>query len=93
MLAVKDFRWIDGKTRYAGGRKHSAEFCPIADGNTPWPEALKLLKSAGFDGPISLHSEYQGPHSFADLNTEQVLEQTGRDYQLFAQWLNEAWRE
>jgi L-ribulose-5-phosphate 3-epimerase len=90
MLAVKDFRWVEGKHRYAGARRQSVEFCPLADGNTPWPAVLKRLKQIKFDGPISFHSEYQGSHSFADLTVDEVIAQTKRDVELFNQWWAEA---
>lgn len=86
MLAVKDFRWVEGKHRYAGGRRHSVEFCPLREGNTPWPEVLSLLRRDGFEGPISLHSEYQGCHSFRDLSVDEVFEQTAEDAKLFREW-------
>ncbi len=88
MLAVKDFRWVEGEHRYAGGRRHSVEFCPLADGNTPWPEVLAILKATNFAGPISFHSEYQGPHSFADLDATEVIEQTAKDVELFRSWMD-----
>ena len=50
MLAVKDFRWVAAGQRYAGARAHSVEFCPLQDGNVPWPRVLKLLRKIGFDG-------------------------------------------
>ena len=87
MLAVKDFRWLEGRQGYAGARRHSALFCPLADGNVPWPEVLAVLRRLDFSGPVSFHSEYQGPHSFADLSSREVLAQTARDVTLFRQWL------
>lgn len=86
MLAAKDFRWVEAGKRYAGGRAHSVEFCPFADGNVPWGEAWEYLHRIGFQGPVSLHSEYQGPHSFHDLTTAEVFEQTARDVPLFRAW-------
>ncbi|HEY3322914.1 MAG TPA: TIM barrel protein [Planctomycetota bacterium] len=87
MLAVKDFRWVDAGKGYAGARRHSAQFCPLDIGNTPWPQVAKLLKKINFDGPVSLHSEYQGKHSFADLTAEEVLDQTGKDLVQFKEWM------
>ena len=87
MLAVKDFRWVDGKHRAGGGRRHSSEWCPLAKGNTPWPQVIAVLKTIGFDGPVSFHSEYQGKNSFADLTVPQVLRQTREDLDLFRQWV------
>jgi sugar phosphate isomerase/epimerase len=90
MLAVKDTRWVDGKHRYAGGRRSSVEFCDLEGGNTPWPEVLKILKQINFSGPTSIHSEYQGKHSYKDMTTEEVLAQTSVDVKLFKKWLDEA---
>ena len=89
MLAVKDFRWLDAKSGYAGARRHSVQWCPLAQGNTPWPQVLAHLRALDFSGPVSLHSEYQGPHSFADLSPAQVLEQTARDLAVFRGWLDQ----
>ena len=44
----------------------------------------------GFEGPASLHSEYQGSDSFRDLSTEQVLEQTALDAALLRHWMRGA---
>jgi L-ribulose-5-phosphate 3-epimerase len=90
MLAVKDFRWANGKHRYAGGRIQSMEFCPLEMGNTPWPLAIKRLRELKFDGPISFHSEYQGQFSFKDLTVGEVIEQTKKDVTLFRNWWDEA---
>jgi len=89
MLAVKDFRWVEGQG-YAGARRHKVQICPLEDGNVPWPQALLLLKQAGFDGPVSMHSEYQGSHTFRDLTADEVFEQTARDLRVFRQWLDDA---
>jgi sugar phosphate isomerase/epimerase len=93
MLPVKDYRWLDearGEGRkYAGGRRHSVEFCPLADGNTPWPDVLAHLHEIDFAGPVSLHSEYQGKHSFADLTVDEVFEQTRQDFERFREWVAE----
>lgn len=86
MLAVKDFHWVEGKHRYAGGRRHSVEVCPLADGNVPWTEVLQILRSINFKGPVSIHSEYKGAHCFSDLGTEDVFSQTEKDVSLFKQW-------
>ncbi len=88
MLAVKDFRWRDDKKGYAGARRHSTEWCPLETGNTPWPTVLKHLKAINFHGPVSLHSEYQGSHSFADLTSDEVLTQTEKDAALFRRWMD-----
>jgi sugar phosphate isomerase/epimerase len=91
MLAVKDFRWLDNKSAYAGGRRHSVVVTPLASGNTPWPAVIKILKARRFDGPISLHSEYRTDHSEPWCETPaDLVEQTARDLQVFEQWWKES---
>ena len=86
MLAVKDFRWAEGTHRYAGARRHSVEFVPLAQGNVPWAQVLGLLVGAGFDGPVSLHSEYQGSSSFRDCDLDGVVALTATDARLLRRW-------
>ncbi|MDR3708681.1 MAG: TIM barrel protein [Capsulimonadaceae bacterium] len=88
MVAVKDFYWSEGEG-YAGGRRFHVRFAPLAEGNVPWLEVLGHLKEIGFNGPVSFHSEYQGSHSFRDLTTDQVFDQTARDLELFRSWTHE----
>ncbi|HVK05259.1 MAG TPA: TIM barrel protein [Armatimonadaceae bacterium] len=90
LLAVKDYEWVEGGSGYAGGRRFKVKWCPPEQGNVPWPEALRHLRASGFDGPVSLHSEYQGPHSFRDLSVDDVFAQTARDARLFRRWWDEA---
>lgn len=89
MIAAKDFYWTDGKG-YAGGRRNHVLFSPFSQGNVPWLKVLANLKAIGFAGPISLHSEYQGDHSFRDLTTLEVFEQTALDLKLFRDWMQSA---
>ena len=37
------------------------------------------LRQIGYDGPVSLHSEYLGRHSWRDLSLDELLEQTRDD--------------
>ena len=83
MLAVKDFRWMDDKTGYAGSRRHSVEICPFAEGNVPWIEVLQMLKKINFKGPASIHSEYKDFSRFKDFTTEEILKQTESDIAFF----------
>lgn len=89
MLAVKDYRWNQG-SGYAGGRAFHVQWNPLEVGNVPWPRVLERLKSIGFDGPFSLHSEYQGSNSFQDLTTDEVFEQTARDNEIWRAWTRDA---
>ena len=77
MVAIKDFLWKPepGKPKAAW---HDYQ-TPLRDGIVPWPEFFERLSKASFDGPISLHSEYQGKHSWRDLTTEELIAQTAED--------------
>lgn len=88
MLAVKDYFW--DSHGYGGGRRSRARWCPLEEGNTPWPQVLERLRQLNFQGPASLHSEYQGAHSFRDLSTEEVLQQTVLDARAFRAWMQAA---
>lgn len=87
MLAVKDFYWSDGQTGLVKGRRHTARTCPLEQGQTRWPEMLTLLNHLDFNGPVSLHSEYQGAASFQDLTTDEVIAQTAKDKATFEKWI------
>ena len=49
MMAVKDFVW----------NKNKPEWIPLGSGIVQTPEFLKIMREAGFSGPISLHFEYK----------------------------------
>ena len=80
MVALKDAYWQGSPGNPQGQAQHPI-FCQMGQGNVNWPRFFELLKQIKFSGPISLHSEYQGPHSFADLTDKQVIEQTKKDFE------------
>lgn len=49
MLAAKDFVWEDGKPRWVS----------LGTGNAKTEEMLKIIRTTGFAGPISIHFEYK----------------------------------
>ena len=51
MMAVKDFRWMDGGVRWG----------PLGEGQVDLAAMLRIMREAGFGGPISLHFEYPTP--------------------------------
>ena len=87
MLAAKDFRWIEGTHKHGGGRRNSTEFCPLDEGNVPWPEVIEILHQVGFNGPVSFHADYRGLVSFEDLSAEDSLGVAQRDFEIFRTWL------
>ena len=77
LVAVKDFDWKSEPGRpKAVWRSRQV---PLREGLVAWPEFFMALAALHYDGPISLHSEYKGPHSWRDLSTEELLAQTGED--------------
>jgi len=44
----------------------------MGKGLVPWRRIFEILKYIGFEGPISLHSEY-------DMPLQDIIEQTRRD--------------
>lgn len=77
LVAVKDFGWKSepGKLKATW----EAQQVPLRDGLVAWPEVFAGLRQLNFAGPISLHSEYKGAHSWRDLTTPELIEQTAAD--------------
>jgi sugar phosphate isomerase/epimerase len=66
LLAVKDFAWErtgDGWTRTAA---------ELDEGLVPWERAFENLRQAGYDGPVSIHGEY-------DCGFDELVARTRRD--------------
>jgi len=40
---------------------------------------FECLKAIDYDGPVSLHSEYEGRSSFRSLSTPELIRQTKKD--------------
>jgi sugar phosphate isomerase/epimerase len=77
LVAVKDFGW---KTEPGQPKvRWESQQVPLRDGLVPWGEFFQRLKALGYDGPVSLHSEYKGSHSWRDLSTPELIEQTAAD--------------
>jgi sugar phosphate isomerase/epimerase len=57
MMAVKSPAWFKGEKD--GEVKWHHDLVPLREGIVDWKQVLGLLKSINFDGPISLHSEYE----------------------------------
>jgi sugar phosphate isomerase/epimerase len=82
MVAVKDFGWLreeDG----TGEPRWRVRLIPLSEGLVPWREVFKYLQKIGFDGPVSLHSEYH------DVSLEDLISQTKEDLQYVKAILSE----
>ena len=79
IVAAKGMGWFRDPG-LAGGRPiWEDRLVPLRESAVMWEEAIQYLQEMGFAGPISLHSEYQGGHSWRDLSVEQLIEQTRAD--------------
>jgi sugar phosphate isomerase/epimerase len=87
MVAVKDFAWkaVPGQPKPTW----QTQQVPLRDGIVPWPEFFATLAKLHFSGPISLHSEYKGSHSWRDLTTPELIDQTADDLAFVKQRLSE----
>ncbi|NOZ27884.1 MAG: sugar phosphate isomerase/epimerase [Chloroflexi bacterium] len=79
LLAVKDMEWRQVDDPVLGKRRWVTRLVPLNRGVVPWPELFACLREIGFDGWISVHSEYQGGHSWRSLTVEELIEQTRED--------------
>jgi L-ribulose-5-phosphate 3-epimerase len=81
LLAVKDFRWIDVAGRTEGPQER--RWVPVGSGNVRFDEVMPVLHAAGFNGPASIHCEYQGRWSWRQLDAAAVLDQAVADRSAF----------
>jgi len=71
VVAVKSMTW---QLTFADGRpKLERSMVPLERGSVDWRYVFELLRGGGFDGVVSLHSEY------GDLPADQIVERTSSD--------------
>lgn len=68
MVSVKDVGWVR-----EGSDEWDNVMLPLGEGMVPWSSVFDDLRALGFDGPVSVHSEY------GDLDLDALVEQTGAD--------------
>jgi sugar phosphate isomerase/epimerase len=74
MVAVKDFGWFrEGDVGQPDKKGWRADIVPLSAGLVPWAEVFQYLQRMAFDGPVSLHSEYD------NLSFEDLIGQTRKD--------------
>jgi len=59
MAACKDFYWEKSV------RQSKPVECPLGEGVVNWPAVFKVFAGASFNGPISIHQEYNPPDRMA----------------------------
>jgi len=73
IVAIKDYAW------FKVGEKWEAHTVPIGHGMVPWKKFFEILKDIGFNGPISVHSEYNESLHPELYSLEKIVEQTKED--------------
>lgn len=79
MVAVKTFGFFPEKKPETGETIWHHKLVPLRDGIVRWPAVFRCLKQLGWDGVVTLHSEYQGSHSWRDLTVPELVAQTRED--------------
>ena len=83
MVAIKDFYWE--KTPGNGWRRH---YCPLGEGMVDWKYYFQALAKAGFQGPLSLHLEYEIPGSTSAAVEDNTLSAAQRDLEFIKKHLS-----
>lgn len=78
-MAVKDLAWEQVDDEKLHKKRWRTRIVPLDRGAVPWPDVFDCLKTVGFDGWISIHSEYQGDHTWKDMTVPEVIAQTRED--------------
>jgi sugar phosphate isomerase/epimerase len=84
MVAVKDFYWE--KTAKGWEDRN----CPLGEGMVDWKYVLGVIAAAGFQGPISLHIEYDIPGSNEEERVANTIAAGKRDLDFLKARLREA---
>lgn len=79
LVGIKNFRWVEKDRDAHGQKQYRTQYTPLADGLAPLPQFMARLKQLGYDGTVSLHSEYKGGSSFRRLDTPELLQQSSAD--------------
>jgi len=85
MVAAKDFWWEKTETGWA------ARNCPLGEGMVDWRYFVNALASGGFQGPISLHLEYDVAGETNAAKENNILAALHRDVQFLKARLREGY--
>ena len=86
MIAVKDSYWEKS------GKGWRQVNCPLGQGMVDWTAYFKALRQANFQGPISLHLEYEIPGATTAAQEENTLAAAQRDFEFLKGQLQEAYQ-
>ena len=85
MVAVKDFRWEKTEKGWVDRN------CPLGEGMVDWKYLFNVLAGSGFQGPISLHLEYEVPGDTGAAREEKILAALQRNLNFLKARLREAY--
>ena len=85
MVATKDFRWEKTATGW------TARNCPLGEGMVDWKYFANALAAGGFQGPISLHLEYDVAGESTAAREENIVAALQRDLQFLKTRLRESY--
>jgi L-ribulose-5-phosphate 3-epimerase len=85
MVAVKDFRWEKTEKGWVD------QNCPLGEGTVDWKYFFSVLANSGFQGPVSLHLEYEVPGETREAREENTLAALQRDLEFLKARLHEAY--
>lgn len=86
MIAIKDFIWE--KTAARGWRQ---KMCPLGEGMVDWPAYFKLLAQINYQGPISLHAEYEIPGTTTKAKLDNTVAAIQKDLGFLKARIQEAY--
>lgn len=85
LVGVKNYILPATERDAYGQQQFQIKKAPLADGIAPLPQFFQRLRQIGYDGIVSLHSEYKGAGSFRALTTPELLEQSAADLRYLKQ--------
>ena len=85
MVAAKDFRWEKTEAGWV------ARNCPVGEGMVDWRYFMNALAAGGFQGPISLHLEYDVGGKTRAARENNILAALHRDLQFLKKHLREGY--
>ncbi|MPZ20998.1 MAG: TIM barrel protein [Luteitalea sp.] len=87
MIAVKDCVWRkDEKGRWRDGH------CPLGEGMVDWPAFCRMLAQADYQGPVSMHIEYDIDGATPASRRDGMIEAARRDLAFVKGQMEEAYR-
>ena len=89
IVACKSFGWFAERTP-TGETVWRYKLVPFGEGSTRFAEAFGYLRQAGFDGVLTVTSEYQGPLSWRELSTDEIVARTRIDLAYLRERMAEA---